>query len=75
MTKATVRRSPHGTWVMLWPGGYAYDFWTDADSARRAAERAAELLTENLGREHVDDLLRRQGFLRQARIRESAGSD
>lgn len=68
---ALVHRDPIGNWVMSWPHGYAYDFWTDRMAAESAAERATELLSfhGSLDPDLIDDGLRAAGVLARARTR------
>src|SRR5690606_29208513 len=73
--QAVVHRDPAGNWVMSWPGGYAYDFWTDAEAAERAARVATELLRVAPGEdpELIDEQLCHAGLLFKARVRRRVG--
>ncbi len=73
--KAAVHRDPAGNWVMSWPGGFAYDFWTDVEAAERAARAATELLrlAPREAPELIDEQLGQAGLLFKARVRRPVG--
>lgn len=67
---ALVQREASGNWVMSWPDGYAYDFWTDRDAAVHAAELATGYLqVHGCDADRIDAELRESGALGRARIR------
>lgn len=73
--RAVVHRDTRGRFVMSWPAGYAYDFWTDVTAAERAARVTTRLL-QSAGaadREWIDESLKRRGLL--VRVRDKRTTD
>ncbi len=73
--RAVVHRDPAGNWVMSWPGGYAYDFWTDGEAAERAARAVTELLCIEPCQDPdvIEEQLCHAGLLFKARVRRRVG--
>lgn len=69
--RAVAYRDDRGKWVMCWPAGYAYDFWTDQTAAERAARVTTRLLQtgEAADRAWIDESLKRRGLLVRARVK------
>lgn len=69
--RAVAERDDRGKWVVSWPAGYSYDFWTDRTAAERAARVATHLLQtgETTDREQIDESLKRRGLLVRARFK------